>query len=126
MLVLLAVVALIVRETTASAAHVEASQRVHTLRQRIATVEHEVLTLDARVKAAHSLDSVREIAKRDLGLVDPYDHAIVILDDLHDPPVSQVSTIMPAATARSPRLDFGYLRGWIDLFFGFGTSEGLS
>ncbi len=121
MLVLLAVVAVIVRETTASAAHVEPSKRAEVLREQIASVESENVSLAARVEVARSVESIRETAKRDLGLVDPHDRAIVILSDLRDPPTARTSTFVPAATVRSEPVEFGHLGAWLDLFFGDGA-----
>ena len=118
LLVLLAVLGIIIQETSSSGVQVAAQGRVGELERRIDEVGRENVALAERVEYARSLPALREIAKRDLGLADPGDRAIVILDDLYD----RAPAPPPSLPASSPRpaepLELGYLSDWIATLFG--------
>ena len=68
LLVLLAVLGIIIQETSSSGVQVAAQGRVGELERRIDEVGRENVVLAERVEYARSLPALREIAKRDLGL----------------------------------------------------------
>ncbi len=125
MLLLIGVVWIIFQETSTSATQVNAQQRVRALEQQIADVERQNAGLRERVDYAQSVEATREIAKRELGLVDPGDRAIVILDDLRDPPSARPPPLPVLAPSPDEPLEFGYLGAWLRIFFGVSPS-GLS
>lgn len=124
MLLLVGVVWIIFQETSTSATQVNAQQRVRSLEQQIADVERQNAGLHERVDYARSVEATREIAKRELGLVDPGDRAIVIADDLRDPPSAHPPPPPLPAPSSGPDepLEFGHLGAWIGLLFGVSSS----
>ncbi len=118
LLVLVAVLGIIIQETGSSGVQVAAQDRVGELERRIDEVGRENVALAERVEYSRSLPALREIAKRDLGLADPGDRVIVILDDLYDrPPAPPLPVPTPAPRISEP-LELGYLSVWITTLFG--------
>ena len=114
----LALVAVIVRETTNSPAFVAANERIEELNSQIETVERTNVELRRRLDYAQSLPALREIAKRDLGLVDPGDRAIVIMDDLTGVPLPTPAPVEPPSVDPPPPVQFGQLSAWLEVFAG--------
>ncbi len=114
----LALVAVIVRETTNSPAFVAANERIEELNSQIETVERANVELRRRLDYAQSLPALREIAKRDLGLVDPGDRAIVIMDDLTGVPLPTPAPVEPPSPDPPPPVQFGHLSAWLEVFAG--------
>ena len=114
----LALVAVIVRETTNSPAYVAATERIEELNVQIEGVERTNVELRERLAYAGSLSSLREVAKRDLGLVDPGDRAIVIMDDLSGAPLPTPMPVDPPPPERLPPVRFGHLHAWLEAFAG--------
>ena len=115
---LLALAAVIVRETTNSPAYVAANERIEELNTQIESVERSNVDLRERLAYAESLTALREIAKRDLGLVDRGDRAIVIMDDLTGAPLMTPVPVEPPSPAPEPPLTFGHLNAWLEAFAG--------
>jgi cell division protein FtsB len=118
LLVLLAVVGVIIQETSSSGVQVAAQGRVGKLEQRIDEIGRENVALAERLEYARSLPALREIAKRNLGLADPGDRAIVILDDLYDRPPAPPPPLPPPPPRPSEPVELGYLSDWIATLFG--------
>ena len=114
----LALVAVIVRETTSSPAYVAANERIEELTTQIDGVERANVDLRERLAYARSLPALREIAKRDLGLVDPGDRAIVIMDDLTGAPLPTPEPVDPPPPDPPPPVKFGHLNAWLEVFTG--------
>lgn len=114
----LALVAVIVRETTNSPAYVAANERIDELNAQIERVERSNVELGERLAYAQSLPALREIAKRDLGLVDPGDRAIVIMDDLSGVPLPTPVPVVPPPPETPPPVRFGHLNAWLAVFTG--------
>lgn len=114
----LALVAVIVRETTNSPAYVAANERIEKLNTQIEGVERSNEQLRERLAYAQSLPALREIAKRDLGLVDPGDRAIVIMDDLIGAPLVTPVPVEQPPPAPPPPVRFGHLNAWLEAFAG--------
>ena len=123
MLLLVGVVWIIFQETSTSGTQVDAQRRVRALGQQIADVERQNVSLRERVDYARSVEATREIAKRELGLVDPGDRAIVILDDLRDPPSARPPPLPVPSPAPDEPIEFGYLGAWLRLFFGVSPTD---
>ena len=115
---LLALVAVIVRETTNSPAYVAASERIEELNTQIERVEVGNVELRERLAYANSLPALREVAKRDLGLVDPGDRAIVIMDDLSSAPLATPVPLVPPPPEAPPPVRFGHVNAWLEAFIG--------
>lgn len=114
----LALVGVIVRETTNSPAYVAANERIEELNTQIERVERSNEELRDRLAYAQSLPALREIAKRDLGLVDPGDRAIVIMDDLTGAPLVTPVPVQPPPPATPPPVRFGHVNAWLEAFTG--------
>ena len=114
----LALVAVIVRETTNAPAFVAANERIEELNTQIERVERVNADLRVRLDYVTSLPAVREIAKRDLGLVDPGDRAIVIMDDLIGTPLVMPDPVEPPPPEPAPPVRFGHLNAWVETFIG--------
>ncbi len=114
----LALIAVIVRETTNSPAYLAANERIEELNVQIEHVERANEELRERLDYAQSLPALREIAKRDLGLIDPGDRAIVIMDDLSGVPIPTPAPAETPLPDAPPPLRFGHLRAWIEVFAG--------
>ena len=114
----LALIAVIVRETTNSPAFVAANERIEELNAQVARVERANVELRERLAYAQSLPALREIAKHDLGLVDPGDRAIVIMDDLSGAPLPTAVPLEPPPPNPPPPVRFGHLRAWLTVFAG--------
>jgi len=114
----LALVAVIVRETTNSPAYLAANERIDELNAQIERVERSNVELRERLAYARSLPALREIAKRDLGLVDPGDRAIVIMDDLSGVPLPTPVPVEPPPPEIPPPVRFGHLHAWLEVFTG--------
>ncbi len=114
----LALVAVIVRETTNSPAYLAANERIAELNLQIDRVERANEELRQRLDYAQSLPALREIAKRDLGLIDPGDRAIVIMDDLSGVPIPTPAPVETPLPDPPPPLRFGHLSTWLEVFTG--------
>ena len=114
----LALVAVIVRETTNAPAFVAANERIEELNAQIERVERSNVELRERLTYAQSLPALRVIAKRDLGLVDPHDRAIVIMDDLSRGPLAAPEPVEPPPPPAPPPMTFGHLNAWLEVFTG--------
>jgi len=114
----LALVAVIMRETTNSPAFVAANERIDELNAQIERVERSNAELRERLDYAQSLPALREIAKRDLGLVDRGDRAIVIMDDLSGVPLPTPAPVEPLPPEQPPPVRFGHLSAWLEVFAG--------
>ena len=114
----LALVAVIVRETTNSPAYVAANERIDELNSQIERVERANVELRERLDYAQSLPALREIAKRDLGLVDPGDRAIVIMDDLTGVPIPTPAPVKPPPADPPQPVRLGHLSAWLEVFAG--------
>ncbi len=114
----LALIAVIVRETTNSPAYLAANERIEELNVQIDRVERANEELRERLDYAQSLPALREIAKRDLGLIDPGDRAIVIMDDLSGVPIPTPAPVETPLPDPPPPLRFGHLSAWIEVFAG--------
>lgn len=114
----LALVAVIVRETTNSPAYVAANERIEELNSQVERVERSNVELHERLAYAQSLPALREIAKRDLGLVDPHDRAIVIMDDLTGAPLVTPAPVEPPPPPLPPPVRFGHLNAWLEALTG--------
>lgn len=114
----LALVAVIMRETTNSPAFVAANERIDELNAQIERVERSNADLRERLDYAQSLPALREIAKRDLGLVDRGDRAIVIMDDLSGVPLPTPIPLEPPPPPLPPPVRFGHVNAWLEVFTG--------
>jgi len=115
-LVFLGVVAVIVHESGAAPGQQAAQEHIASLRERIAAQERENAVLRETLTYAKSVSAVREAAKRELGLVDPGDRAIVILGDVPDPPrVPSEAAPAPSPDTRPPA-EVGHVNRWLQLF----------
>lgn len=114
----LALVAVIVRETTNSPAYVAANERIEELNLQIERVERSNVDLRERLAYAESLSALRVVAKRDLGLVDPGDRAIIILDDLSGAPLPEPLLVNPPDPDPPPPVTIGHLSAWLEMFTG--------
>ncbi|MCY3956759.1 MAG: septum formation initiator family protein [Chloroflexi bacterium] len=114
----LALVAVVVRETTNSPAYVAANERIEALNTQIDRVERSNADLRERLAYAESLHALREVAKRDLGLVDPGDRAIIIMDDLIGAPLPTPVPVDPPPPDPPPPVRFGHLSAWLEAFTG--------
>ena len=115
---ILALVAVIVRETTSAPAFVTANDRIAELTTQIDHVERGNVELRERLAYARSLPALREVAKRELGLIDPGDRAIVIMDDLSGAPLPTPIPIDPPSPPPSPPVRLGHLNAWLEVFAG--------
>ena len=113
----LVLVAVVVRETTNSPAYVAANERIDDLNTQIERVERSNAELRERLAYAESLPALREVAKRDLGLVDPGDRAIIIMDDLRGGPLP-TPVPLRAPPADPPPVQFGHVSAWLETFTG--------
>ena len=118
MIGIVALVAVVVQNTSSSSAHSARNARIQELQAQIIRVEQENVGVRQRLTYAKSLPALREIAKRDLGLVDPGDRAIVILDELKEPPRVRRSVIPVAPIAEDPPIEFGHFHAWLGVFSG--------
>jgi len=118
MIGIVVLVAVVVQNTSSSSAHSARNARIQELRAEITRVEQENVGVRQRLTYAKSLPSLREIAKRDLGLVDPGDRAIVILDELKEPPRIRRSVIPVVPTIDKPPIEFGHFHAWMGVFSG--------
>ncbi|MYD93258.1 MAG: hypothetical protein F4Y02_06115 [Chloroflexi bacterium] len=114
----LVLVAVVVRETTNSPAYVAANERIGELNTQIERVERSNAELRERLAYAESLPALREVAKRDLGLVDPGDRAIIIMDDLSGGPLPTPVTLEPPPPDPPPPVRIGHLGAWLEAFTG--------
>ncbi|MDE2768370.1 MAG: septum formation initiator family protein [Chloroflexota bacterium] len=114
----LVLVAVVVRETTNSPAYVAANERIEELNTQIDRVERSNAELRERLAYAESLPALREVAKRDLGLVDPGDRAIIIMDDLSGGPLPTPVALEPPPPPPPPPLRFGHVGAWLETFAG--------
>ena len=114
----LVLVAVVVRETTNSPAYVAANERIEELNTQIDRVERSNVELRERLAYAESLPALREVAKRDLGLVDPGDRAIIIMDDLSGGPLPTPVALEPPPPPPPPPLRFGHVGAWLETFAG--------
>lgn len=120
MLVLMSVLAVIIQEASGSSIQQVARERVTELERRIDAAELENQHLGERLKYAQSLPALREIAKRELGLVDPGDNAVVLLDDVIDRPATVPPPIPTVPPPEPEPIELGYFGAWIALLFGGG------
>ena len=118
MLVLMAVLAVIIQEASGSSIQQVARERVIELERRIDAAELENQHLEDRLKYAQSLPALREIAKRELGLVDPGDNAVVLLDDVVDRPASVPLPIPTVPPPEPEPIELGYFGAWMTLLSG--------
>ncbi len=114
----LVLVAVVVRETTNSPAYVAANERIEELNTQIERVERSNAELRERLAYAESLPALREVAKRDLGLVDPSDRAIIIMDDLSGGPLHTPVPLEPPPPDPPPPVRFGHIGAWLEAFSG--------
>ena len=114
----LVLVAVVVRETTNSPAYVAANERIDELNTQIERVERSNAELRERLAYAESLPALREVAKRDLGLVDPGDRAIIIMDDLRGGPLPTPVPLEAPPPHPAPPVRFGHLSAWLETFSG--------
>ena len=114
----LALVAVVVRETTNSPAYVAAADRIDELQTQIEAVERGNTDLRERLAYAESISALRVIAKRELGLVDPGDRAIIIMDDLAGGPLATPEPVAPPPPVQPPPVRFGHLNAWLETFIG--------
>ena len=114
----LVLVAVVVRETTNSPAYVAANERIEELNTQIERVQRSNAELRERLAYAESLPALREVAKRDLGLVDPGDRAIIIMDDLSGGPLPTPVTLEPPPPDPPPPVRIGHLGAWLEAFTG--------
>ena len=118
MLALIAVLAVIIQEASGSSTQQVAQARVDELHLRISAAELENQRLEEQLQYARSLPALREMAKRELGLVNPGDRALVLLDQIEDRP-RPVPLPIPTVPPPEPEpIEFGYLQGWIALLSG--------
>ena len=118
MLALIAVLVVIIQEASGSSTQQVAQQRVDELQQRIGAAELENQRLEEQLHYARSLPALREMAKRELGLVNPGDQSIVLLDQVQDRPRPAPLPIPTAPPPEAEPIEIGYLGGWISLLFG--------
>ncbi len=114
----LVLVAVVVRETTNSPAYVAANERIEELNTQIERVERSNTALRERLAYAESLPALREVAKRDLGLVDPGDRAIIIMDDLSGGPLPTPVPLELPPPDPPPPVRFGHIGAWLEAFTG--------
>ncbi len=118
MIAIVAVVAMIVRETSTSSTQQTAAQRIAELEVQIERVEQENVGLRERLTYAQAVPALRHIAKRDLGLVDPGDRAIVIIDDLTEAPRQTPIPTVPTPPPPPTPIPFGHVDAWLETFTG--------
>ena len=115
---LIALVTVLVQGTTSSTEHRGANDRIEQLKAKIVHANQDIFSLRERLTYAKSVPAIREIAKRDLGLVDPGDRAIIILDDLVNLKRStRAAPTLPENIPSKP-VEFGHVRAWVTAFFG--------
>ena len=115
---LIALVTVLIQGTNSSTEHRDASDRIEQLKSEIVRVNQDIFGLRERMTYAQSMPAIREIAKRDLGLIDPDDRAIIILDDLINLKRStRAAPALPESTVSQP-IRFGHFRAWLTAFFG--------
>jgi cell division protein FtsB len=81
------------------------------LRQRVTALRTENVTLQNQIVAARSDESIEAIARVELGLINPGDNAVVLVD----PPGATVRIQPPASPPPPPEPP---LRRWWAYFFG--------
>ena len=74
--------------------------------------------LEEQLQYARSLPALREMAKRELGLVNPGDQAVVLLDQVQDRPRPAPLPIPTVPPPEPEPIELGYLGGWISLLTG--------
>ena len=115
---LIALVPVLVQGTNSSPEHRGANDRIEQLKAKIVHANQDIFSLRERLTYAKSVPAIREIAKRDLGLVDPGDRAIIILDDLVNLKRStRAAPTLPENIPSKP-VEFGHVRAWVTAFFG--------
>ena len=115
---LIALVTVLVQGTNSSTEHRGANDRIEQLKAKIVHANQDIFSLRERLTYAKSVPAIREIAKRDLGLVDPGDRAIIILDDLVNLKRStRAAPTLPENIPSKP-VEFGHVRAWVTAFFG--------
>ncbi len=118
MLALIAVLAVIIQEASGSSTQQVAQVRVEYLHRRISAAELENQRLEEQLQYARSLPALREVAKRELGLVDPGDRAVVLRDQVQDRPRPAPIPIPTVPPPEPEPIEIGYLGGWFALLFG--------
>lgn len=118
MLALIAVLVVIIQEASGSSTQQVAQQRVDELQQRISAAELDNQRLDEQLQYARSLPALREMAKRELGLVNPGDQAVVLQGQVEDRPRLAPLPIPTVPPPEPEPIEFGYLGGWMALLFG--------
>lgn len=118
MLVLIGVLAVIVQEASGSSVQQVARLRIDELEQRIEVAELGNQQLAERLTYAQSLAALREIAKHELGLVDPGDQAVVLLDEATDRSTAAPLPIPKIQLPEPEPIEFGYFGAWIRMLFG--------
>ena len=118
LIILITLVTVLVQGTNSSTEHRGANDRIEQLKAEIVHVNQDIFGLRERLTYAQSVPAIREIAKRDLGLVDPGDRAIIILDDLIN--LKRSTRAAPALPETHPAqpIKFGHFRAWLTAFFG--------
>ncbi|HCU73860.1 MAG TPA: hypothetical protein DGO43_08625 [Chloroflexi bacterium] len=115
---LIALVTVLVQGTNSSTEHRGANERIEQLKTKIVRANQDIFSLHERLTYAKSVPAIREIAKRDLGLVDPGDRALIILDDLTNLKRSTRAAPILQETLPSKPVEFGHIRAWLTAFFG--------
>ena len=115
---LIALVTVLVQGTNSSTEHRGANDRIEQLKAKIVHANQDIFSLRERLTYAKSVPAIREIAKRDLGLVDPGDRALIILDDLTNLKRSTRAAPILQETLPSKPVEFGHVRAWVTAFFG--------
>ena len=118
MLALIAVLVVIIQEASGSSTQQAAQQRVEELQRRISAAELDNQRLEEQLQYARSLPALREMAKRELGLVNPGDQAVVLLDQVQDRPRPAPLPIPTVPPPEPEPIELGYLGGWISLLTG--------
>jgi len=118
MLVLMAVLALIIQEASGSSIQQTGRMRVDEITSRISTAELENQHLQERLRYAQSAAALREIAKRELGLIDPGDHAVVIIDAVAARPKPALQPIPIESPPDPDPIEFGHFGSWMALLLG--------
>ena len=92
--------------------------RIDELERQIEAAEIGNQHLEERLEYAQSLPALREIAKRELGLVDPNDTAIVLLDGATNRGPASAPPVPTIHEPEAEPIEFGYFGAWIAMLAG--------
>jgi cell division protein FtsB len=87
------------------------NQEVDGLRAEVIALRSENLTLQQQIEGARGDAAIEALAREQLGLIKPGDHAVIVANDR--PPTAKPTPVAPPPPAAPPTW-----RQWLDLFFG--------